>query len=325
MKQQQQPINNAPNSRAAWKLRKQARSQGASEHGYLAFARRFLLEPAFQQLDRYEQVLLVAFMNKFNGTNNGSIFYAVRKIAIDFGMCQSKACKAINGLINAGFLHPTKMKAWRQDDGYLARKFLVRTVGIKKGQSAAPHQIAFLDRNSAYKKPKDTLYRSFLNGSVGEDHPEYAHCLERQRRSKIQGNVKLLRNIINCKRYFELSTTAKALLINLHAFYDGHNNGKIECSAKLAGILTKTSKATGDRALKELEDAGFLRCTFDVGFNYTKATRMWALTMFPEEGFDLPTHAWRKKRGVVLPPKNIQLCTAPVPATAYLSGAPPPD
>lgn len=53
-----------------------------------------------------------------------------------------------------------------------------------------------------------------------------------------------------------LSPTAVKLLVEILGRYRPRDNGQLPLSAKLAGKYLGASKATGARALRELDDAG---------------------------------------------------------------------
>ena len=170
----------------------------------MRFAREFLSDSAFCALSSAAQVILVDYMRKFTGKNNGQIYYPVALIAKDHRISQRTACSAINVLIEAEFMHITKIKSWDGEKRYLARKFHVRTVGTKKGHSAAGYQLALVRRDPSFSSPPDDIYKKFLKNDLPEDHPQYKHCTERQRRSLNRGNVRLLLSVIKSKRYRDL-------------------------------------------------------------------------------------------------------------------------
>lgn len=64
--------------------------------------------------------------------------------------------------------------------------------------------------------------------------------------------------ILNHPDYIKLNFTAKALLTDVGAQYNGRNNGDLQCSRSVMASRGWVSNATRERALKELIKAGML-------------------------------------------------------------------
>ena len=71
--------------------------------------------------------------------------------------------------------------------------------------------------------------------------------------------VMLHHYVIDSPAYRSLSCTARSLLIEVWRRYNGSNNGHISFSSREAAERTGVSKNTAAKALRELEDRGFLK------------------------------------------------------------------
>jgi hypothetical protein len=81
-----------------------------------------------------------------------------------------------------------------------------------------------------------------------------------------------------------LSPTAVKLLVEILGRYRPRDNGRLPLSAKLAGQYLGASKATGARALRELDDCGWIRPVRLAQFADRKGTATYyRLTMFRDD------------------------------------------
>jgi hypothetical protein len=81
-----------------------------------------------------------------------------------------------------------------------------------------------------------------------------------------------------------LSPTAVKLLVEILGRYRPGDNGRLPLSARLAGEYLNASKATGARALRELDDNGWIRPMRLARFADRKGTATdYKLTMFTDD------------------------------------------
>jgi hypothetical protein len=81
-----------------------------------------------------------------------------------------------------------------------------------------------------------------------------------------------------------LSPQAVKLLVEILCRFRPGDNGRLPLSAKLAGEYLSASKATGARALRELDDAGWIRPVRLARFADRKGTATdYRLTMFGDD------------------------------------------
>lgn len=86
-------------------------------------------------------------------------------------------------------------------------------------------------------------------------------------RSLSEPFVAIPRYMLLCPAYKQLPPISKALMPDIIHLYKGNNNGYLEVSTELAGMMLGASKTTGWRALKALIDFGFLEVTFQGAFS----------------------------------------------------------
>jgi MarR family len=72
--------------------------------------------------------------------------------------------------------------------------------------------------------------------------------------------VQLYKYMLRCPAWLALSATAQAAYVRLALRYDGVNNGMLALSVRGLAQELNCDKATASRALRELEDAGFIEC-----------------------------------------------------------------
>ncbi len=100
--------------------------------------------------------------------------------------------------------------------------------------------------------------------------------------------------MLNSPAYRSLSCPAKCILITLKQCFNGYNNGEIALSCRTCASVHKMSKNTAQRALKELEEKGFIE-TMRPGFFGTRMATTYRLTMDANRGTrELPTNEWRQ-------------------------------
>ena len=112
-------------------------------------------------------------------------------------------------------------------------------------------------------------------------------------RAKYERFVKLPHSMLDSAAWVSLSSKSVAVLIKMMQRYNGSNNGEITFSAREAGVVFSGSKDSGLKALNELMDAGFIRCTRNSGFNVkVRKARQWRLTNWPCNDRS-PTNDWK--------------------------------
>lgn len=84
---------------------------------------------------------------------------------------------------------------------------------------------------------------------------------KKQSFSRAAGFAKLWREVMDSPAYRDLSSDAKALLIEFSYRNNGNNNGSIFIPVKTAMELLGKSKKPALKAFKELESHGFLALT----------------------------------------------------------------
>lgn len=122
---------------------------------------------------------------------------------------------------------------------------------------------------------------------------------DKKGRTKGAPHVRLDFELFFSPAYKGLSTTARALLFEMIALYNGRNNGTPEMylgvrdAAKLIGA---TDTGTAQRALSELQDHGFVRVYAQGHFQVKERhATCWRLTFHPANGA-APTNEWRDWR-----------------------------
>lgn len=84
------------------------------------------------------------------------------------------------------------------------------------------------------------------------------------------------------------------VLCEMRARFNGFNNGKISLSMDEAARLLGLSKGTVQRALKQLQEFGFIKLA-KLGHWYGRQASLWTLTMCPIEG-NQASNEWRQWR-----------------------------
>ncbi len=105
--------------------------------------------------------------------------------------------------------------------------------------------------------------------------------------------VSLPHSLLYSAAWRGLSTDARAIWLEIMGRFNGNNNGQISLSCREAGEFCKISKNTAGKALKELQEKGFISIEQYSSFTckMKRATR-WRLTHMTCEG-KAPTGEWR--------------------------------
>ena len=105
---------------------------------------------------------------------------------------------------------------------------------------------------SGLVKARDQLACAVLNMARSRKH---------DRKGRSVGGppfVRLFRYLINSPAWRDLSYVAQSAFVQLCYCYDGGNNGNIRMSSRQLGDRLQCSKDTAARAIRELEDHGFI-------------------------------------------------------------------
>nr|CAA6811329.1 MAG: Unknown protein [uncultured Thiotrichaceae bacterium] len=102
--------------------------------------------------------------------------------------------------------------------------------------------------------------------------------------------LKLYDNLIESPAYRDLSTAARALLIEFARLYRPARNGGLSISTRKAIELLGVSKSTADRVFHELAAHGFIKLKSNESWQERKA-REWAVTWEPVQKKE-PTNEW---------------------------------
>jgi DNA-binding HxlR family transcriptional regulator len=109
-------------------------------------------------------------------------------------------------------------------------------------------------------------------------------------------HVRLYHWLLDCPAWQSLSPAARCAYLELKFIYNGGNNGRIGLSARRLGACIHVSKNTAARALRELQEKGFIeRVTAGAFHRKVRHATEWRLT---EEKCDvsgaLPTKAFMR-------------------------------
>ncbi len=101
------------------------------------------------------------------------------------------------------------------------------------------------------------------------------------RKKKQLAHVRLYNWVLTTPAYRSLSAGARALLVELYAFYNGRNNGSIFLSVREAASRINVTKNTTPKLFRELEGRGFIRAGQRGAFTLKKRhATQWILTEF---------------------------------------------
>jgi hypothetical protein len=105
-------------------------------------------------------------------------------------------------------------------------------------------------------------------------------------------------HLLDSQGWHQLSPHARLAYLELARLYNGENNGRISLSARRLACQMPCDKATASRALRELEDAGFIE-TMRVG-TFTRKDRLaseYRLCIYTcDVTGDLPNRQWNGLR-----------------------------
>tara|TARA_B100001057_G_scaffold243273_1_gene243596 strand:+ start:1000 stop:1479 length:480 start_codon:yes stop_codon:yes gene_type:complete len=119
------------------------------------------------------------------------------------------------------------------------------------------------------------------------------------RKSKKRGQIeevcqfiKLRYYMLNHPAWFSLRPSAIKVYLDLHSYFNGHNNGQIHYSLNHGAKRLSLSKHTVKAALAQLVDHGFIVCT-KRGFFTGRQASVWRLTT--ETAVGVPaTNDWKR-------------------------------
>jgi hypothetical protein len=111
-------------------------------------------------------------------------------------------------------------------------------------------------------------------------------------------HVRLYWWIMDSSAWRHLSCYSRALLVETMYRFDGSNNGRVIMSVREAAALLNADPKTAHKALRQLQDVGFIKPAERGSFNVKQPlATSWILTMFP--------------LGEALPTKNFMRWTPP--------------
>ena len=118
--------------------------------------------------------------------------------------------------------------------------------------------------------------------------------LNHKGRNKTNRFTRLDHTILRSPAYHALTTTARALLVELTSLENGKNNGSLYLSVRDAAARLGMSDLTSTgNAFTELQELGFIEMTEDASFHVKAAeksrARCWRLTWLPGPGGRGPT------------------------------------
>ena len=101
--------------------------------------------------------------------------------------------------------------------------------------------------------------------------------------------------MLRSPQYRALSADARAVLIDMHLGFHGHNNGAIGYSLRQAMECLHSGSERAKRAIDQLQSSKFIVCRRASSFNLkTKRAREWEITFQPLPN-GRPSHAWNKQ------------------------------
>ena len=107
--------------------------------------------------------------------------------------------------------------------------------------------------------------------------------------SVVLRHVRIHHWLMRSAAWQSLSCEARAVLVELYAFFDGSNNGRLFLSIREAASRVSVGKSTAAAALAQLVDRGFIRPNVKGAFTLKQRhATSWVLTEF-EHGGQLAT------------------------------------
>lgn len=102
------------------------------------------------------------------------------------------------------------------------------------------------------------------------------------RSSKDARHVRLHHYLLHGPAWQSLDAVARAIYVEIAARYMGTNNGRIPYSVREGADALQISKDTASRAIRALQQRGFIVCVKQAGFNVkTRHAAEWRLTEYP--------------------------------------------
>jgi len=118
------------------------------------------------------------------------------------------------------------------------------------------------------------------------------------RKARKQGRVEGVEQFIKLKYFvlkhpawLTLRPAAVKVYLDLHALFNGYNNGKIHYSLNYGAKRLGMSKHTVQAALQQLIDHGFIACT-KRGYFTGRQASTWRLTTYQMDGHP-PSNEWK--------------------------------
>ena len=116
--------------------------------------------------------------------------------------------------------------------------------------------------------------------------PKHGRKADRTGRSKgIPRHIRIDLWVLQGAAYKSLKPVARSILVELHALYNGGNNGQLFLSVREAGKRLNVAPNTAVRGFAELVERGFIRAALKGRFTLKQrhATR-WVLTEYEYDG-----------------------------------------
>ena len=131
-------------------------------------------------------------------------------------------------------------------------------------------------------------------------------------------HIRLYRYMTNSAAYLSLGCPARAILIEIAGVYDGYNNGRLGMSVRRLAERCHLAPGTVTKALRELQDRGFIECVTQGSFNRkVQHASEWRLTWWPCDVTgslpEKPFMQWGKQNAV-----SNDTCTVPIHAHLQL-------
>jgi hypothetical protein len=121
--------------------------------------------------------------------------------------------------------------------------------------------------------------------SVWKNRPDGKTVRRKERAGKSPRHVRLYHWLLKSAAWQSLSANARATYVEMAARYDGTNNGEIPYSCREAVASLHVGQTTAVRALRELQERGFIAVTRQGAFSLkTRHSTKWLLTEFPRAG-----------------------------------------
>src|SRR5262245_46445011 len=100
----------------------------------------------------------------------------------------------------------------------------------------------------------------------------------KKKRATTERFVRLTHDMMECQAWRSLDGNARAIYIELAKLYFGTNNGRIGFSVRQAAHAINVSKDTAARAVRHLQERGFIVATAKGCFDGKRQATRWRLT-----------------------------------------------